>query len=52
MEEMLSAEKIKSYGYFDAKKVSMLVKKCIQNKGQLVSERENMALVWEIPLAF
>ena len=45
VEEMLSAEKIRDYGYFDSGKVARLVKKCKQKQGQLLSERENMALV-------
>jgi len=43
--EMLSAEKLKSYGYFDEKKTARLVAKCSQGKGGLLSERENMAVV-------
>ena len=42
---MLSAEKLKSYGYFDEKKTVRLVAKCNQGKGGLLSERENMAVV-------
>ncbi len=43
--EMLSDQKLKSYGYFDEKKVARLVAKCSQTKGTLLSERENMAIV-------
>jgi asparagine synthase (glutamine-hydrolysing) len=43
--EMLSADNLKRYGYFDEKKVTRLVAKCSQGKGSLLSERENMALV-------
>jgi asparagine synthase (glutamine-hydrolysing) len=43
--DLLSDQKLKSYGYFDEKKVTRLVAKCSQGKGALLSERENMALV-------
>lgn len=43
--EMFSADKIKEFGYFDAPKVQQLVSKCSQNQGELLSERENMAVV-------
>ena len=43
--EMLSSSKLRSYGYFDEKKVARLVAKCSQGQGSLLSERENMALV-------
>ena len=43
--ELLSENKIKEYGTFDAKKISRLVTKCQKQKGSLLSERENMALV-------
>ncbi|MDM8536736.1 asparagine synthase (glutamine-hydrolyzing) [Desulfobacterales bacterium HSG17] len=43
--ELLSENKIKEYGTFDAKKISRLVTKCQKQKGFLLSERENMALV-------
>jgi asparagine synthase (glutamine-hydrolysing) len=43
--EMLADEKLKTYGYFDEKKVARLVAKCSQGKGALLSERENMAVV-------
>ncbi len=42
---LLSEEAIKSKGYFDHRKVARIAAKCIQNRGQLLSERENMALV-------
>jgi asparagine synthase (glutamine-hydrolysing) len=45
VDEMLSEEKIKDYGYFDAGKVSRLTEKCKRQDGKLSSERENMALV-------
>ena len=35
----------KEPGYFDAAKVERLAAKCKTNAGQLLSERENMALV-------
>ncbi len=43
--EMLSVDKIRNYGYFDASRVSSLKKKCEKGGGQLLSERENMAVV-------
>ncbi len=45
VEDLLSAEKIKDYGYFDYNKITRLQKKCERQEGQLLSERENMALV-------
>jgi len=45
VEDLLSEKSIKQKGYFDAKKVSSLVYKCHKQNGQLLSERENMALV-------
>ena len=45
VEELLSESAIKKSGYFDSKKVSRLVIKCRQKEGQILSERENMALV-------
>jgi asparagine synthase (glutamine-hydrolysing) len=45
VEDLLSEKSIKQKGYFDAKKVSSLVNKCRKQDGQLLSERENMALV-------
>lgn len=42
---MLSEETIKDRGYFNPQKVASLVRKCGQQKGNLLSERENMALV-------
>jgi len=43
--EMLSEVKLKKYGYFDPRKVGKLVEKCKKQNGQLLSERENMAVV-------
>ena len=45
VEELLSDQRLKAFGYFDEKKVARLVAKCVQGKGSLLSERENMALV-------
>ncbi len=45
VDEMLSEEKLKDYGYFDEKKVTRLKAKCQKGGGQLLSERENMAVV-------
>jgi asparagine synthase (glutamine-hydrolysing) len=45
VEEMLSENVIREKGYFDHKKVKRLVKKCKQQQGNLLSERENMAIV-------
>lgn len=41
--DLLSEEKIKSYGYFDAKKVGFLLKKA--NRGSSIAYKDNMALV-------
>ncbi len=43
--ELLSEEQIKQKGYFDYKKVAGLMAKAIKSKGELLSERENMALI-------
>jgi asparagine synthase (glutamine-hydrolysing) len=43
--DMLSEASIKKAGCFDPAKVQRLVAKCRTNAGQLLSERENMALV-------
>ncbi len=43
--ELLSEKAIKENGYFDHIKTNNLLKKCKQQKGTLLSERENMALV-------
>ena len=43
--ELLSEESLKKTGYFNPKKVSKLVSKCQKHQGQILSERENMALV-------
>ncbi len=45
VKELLSENAIHQKGYFDRKKVARLVGKCIRNKGNLLSERENMAIV-------
>ena len=45
VEDMFSEEKLKGYGYFDANKVTRLKAKCQKGGGQLLSERENMAVV-------
>ena len=45
VKELLSEKSIHQKGYFDHKKVSSLVDKCTKNKGKLLSERENMAIV-------
>jgi asparagine synthase (glutamine-hydrolysing) len=41
--ELLSAEKIRDYGYFDAKRVEMLVKKAL--RGGSIGYRDNQAFV-------
>ena len=43
--ELLSDTAITDKGYFDSKKVSELLKKCSRRQGNILSERENMALV-------
>jgi asparagine synthase (glutamine-hydrolysing) len=43
--ELLSETAIRQAGYFDPERVARLVAKCRQQKGDLLSERENMALV-------
>jgi asparagine synthase (glutamine-hydrolysing) len=43
--ELLSEESLKKTGYFNFNKVSKLVSKCQRHQGQMLSERENMALV-------
>jgi asparagine synthase (glutamine-hydrolysing) len=45
VEELLSEQAIRQSGYFDPVKVSRLAAKCCKQEGQLLSERENMALV-------
>ena len=45
VEELFSETAIKKSGYFDPKKVLKLTTKCKQHQGQILSERENMALV-------
>jgi asparagine synthase (glutamine-hydrolysing) len=42
---MLSEAALRRGGYFDPAKVGRLAAKCRTNAGQLLSERENMALV-------
>ena len=42
--ELLSEKVIAEKGYFDPKKVSALLNKCEKGQGQILSERENMAL--------
>ena len=41
---MLSPQQSRKPGYFDAAKVERLAAKCKTNAGQLLSERENMAV--------
>ena len=43
--ELLSEKMIVEKGYFDNKKVSVLLNKCEKEQGNILSERENMALV-------
>jgi asparagine synthase (glutamine-hydrolysing) len=43
--ELLSEASLRKAGYFDPAKVERLAAKCRTNAGQLLSERENMALV-------
>ena len=45
VEELLSEKSIRQAGYFDPKKVSRLMDKCSKQGGQLLGERENMAIV-------
>ena len=45
VEELLSESALENTGYFDAGRVARLVAKCSKQEGQLLSERENMALV-------
>ena len=45
VDEMLSETTIKKAGYFDHKKVTKLIEKCRKQDGNLLSERENMAVV-------
>ena len=44
-DDLLSEKAIKAKGYFDAKKVSRLLEKSRKQEGDLLSERENMAVV-------
>jgi asparagine synthase (glutamine-hydrolysing) len=43
--ELLSEKQIKHTGYFDYKKVARLMAKSKKSNGELISERENMALI-------
>ena len=43
--ELLSKTAIKHVGYFEPAKVQQLIGKCKNQNGNLISERENMALV-------
>lgn len=43
--DVLSEKAIRQAGYFDSEKVSHLVAKCRKQEGELLSERENMAVV-------
>lgn len=43
--DLLSESSIRSKGYFDVKKVLGLLDKCRRQAGELLSERENMAVV-------
>ncbi|MDY6792892.1 MAG: asparagine synthase (glutamine-hydrolyzing) [Thermodesulfobacteriota bacterium] len=45
VEDLLCESAIRKNGYFDPKKVSHLTAKCRDKDGQILSERENMALV-------
>ncbi len=44
VDELLSQDTLKNYGYFDSKKVSMLVKKI--KAGRYVGQKDNMALIF------
>jgi len=43
VEELLGTDKLGSYGYFDPKRVSMLVKKA--RRGAVIGQKDNQALV-------
>lgn len=43
--ELLSESNIKKTGYFDPQRVNSLLRKCLKQKGQILSERESMAIV-------
>ena len=45
VKELLSEKTIIEKGYFDPKKVSVLLNKCEKEQGKILSERENMAFV-------
>ena len=45
VDELLSEDSLKKTGYFNPEKVSKLTSKCQRQKGLILSERENMALV-------
>jgi asparagine synthase (glutamine-hydrolysing) len=42
---MLSEKNLRGFGYFNSDKVARLRAKCNKQDGQLISERENMAVV-------
>ncbi|MGD9157954.1 MAG: asparagine synthase (glutamine-hydrolyzing) [Desulfobacteraceae bacterium] len=45
VKELLSEKMVIEKGYFDPKRVSVLLSKCEREQGKILSERENMALV-------
>ncbi len=45
VDELLSEDSLKKTGYFNPERVSKLTSKCQRQKGRILSERENMALV-------
>lgn len=45
VEALLSEDSLKKTGYFNPERVSKLTSKCRRQKGRILSERENMALV-------
>ena len=45
VDELLSESALAKAGYFNPQRVARLVAKCRKQEGQLLSERENMALV-------
>lgn len=45
MSFLMSESALKDKGYFNSRKVGLLMDKCIKGKGSLLSERENMAVV-------
>ncbi len=44
VDDLLSESSIKRSGYFNSKKVSLLLEKCKKNNSSLISEKENMAI--------